>query len=80
MGAAKNRVSDTPFRTRHPRNCLGGSRFGVTAADARGQVQRFRKKPKANGVISAGYFAFNRRVLDYLGGPECILDRERLAR
>ena len=56
------------------------SRFGVMDADAQGQVQRFREKPKANGIISAGYFVFNCRVLDYLGGPECILEREPLER
>ncbi len=56
------------------------SRFGVLETDAQGQVQRFMEKPKANGLISAGFFVFNRRVLDYLGGPECILEREPLER
>jgi len=56
------------------------SRFGVLEADAQGQVQRFMEKPKANGLISAGFFVFNRRVLDYLGGPECMLEREPLER
>jgi len=31
------------------------------------QVLRFREKPKPNGVISAGFFVFNRGLLDYLG-------------
>jgi glucose-1-phosphate cytidylyltransferase len=56
------------------------SRFGVLEADSEGQVQRFREKPKANGLISAGFFVFNRRILDYLGGPDCILEREPLER
>ena len=56
------------------------SRFGVLETDAQGQVQRFMEKPKANGLISAGFFVFNRRVLDYLDGPECILEREPLER
>ena len=56
------------------------SRFGVVEADAKGQVQRFAEKPKANGRISAGFFVFNRRVFDYLTGPECILEREPLER
>lgn len=59
------------------------SRFGVLEADAQGQVQRFVEKPQTNGRISAGFFVFNRRIFDYLSGPECILERqpmERLAR
>ena len=56
------------------------SRFGVLETNPQGQVQRFMEKPKANGLISAGYFVLNRRVLDYLGGPECILEREPLER
>jgi glucose-1-phosphate cytidylyltransferase len=43
-------------------------------------VQRFMEKPKANGMISAGFFVFNRRVLDYLDGPECVLEREPMER
>jgi glucose-1-phosphate cytidylyltransferase len=38
------------------------SRFGVLEADAQGQVQRFMEKPKANGLISAGFFVFNRNA------------------
>jgi glucose-1-phosphate cytidylyltransferase len=56
------------------------SRFGILEADERGQVQRFMEKPRANGLISAGFFVFNRRVLDYLSGPKCILEREPLER
>jgi glucose-1-phosphate cytidylyltransferase len=56
------------------------SRFGVLEADSQGRVQRFMEKPKSHGLISAGFFVFNRRVLDYLGGPECILEREPLER
>jgi glucose-1-phosphate cytidylyltransferase len=56
------------------------SRFGVLEADGHGQVQRFMEKPKANGMISAGYFVLNRRIFDYLSGPECVLEREPLER
>lgn len=59
------------------------SRFGVLDADAQGRVERFMEKPKANGLISAGFFVFSRRIFDYLNGPECILElepMERLAR
>ena len=48
--------------------------------DAGGQVRRFAEKPKANGLISAGFFVFNRRIFDYLTGPECILEREPMER
>jgi glucose-1-phosphate cytidylyltransferase len=48
----------------------------VVETDAQGQVQRFIEKPKANGLINAGFFVFNRGVLDYLSGPKCILERE----
>ena len=56
------------------------SRFGVLEADTQGRVERFTEKPKANGLISAGYFVFHRRIFDYLTGPECILEREPLER
>ncbi len=59
------------------------SRFGVLEAEEGGKVVRFAEKPKANGLISAGFFVFNRHIFDYLTGPECILERdplERLAR
>jgi len=56
------------------------SRFGVIETDAHGQVQRFREKPQANGLISAGFFVLNRRIFDYLSGPQCILEREPLER
>jgi glucose-1-phosphate cytidylyltransferase len=52
------------------------SRFGVMDAYTQGQVLRFREKPKPNGVISAGFFVFNRGPLDYLGGLECIFERD----
>ena len=39
------------------------SRFGMIEIDSKGQVHNFSEKPKANGVISAGFFVFNRRVL-----------------
>jgi glucose-1-phosphate cytidylyltransferase len=56
------------------------SRFGMLEADAQGRVQRFSEKPKSNGLISAGFFVLNRRIFDYLTGPDCILEREPLER
>ncbi len=56
------------------------SRFGVLEADTQGKVVRFAEKPQANGLISAGFFVLNRRVFDYLTGPECVFEREPLER
>jgi glucose-1-phosphate cytidylyltransferase len=57
------------------------SRFGVLELDVEGHVTNFAEKPQLDGWASAGFFVFNRRVLDYLGEePECILEREPLQR
>jgi glucose-1-phosphate cytidylyltransferase len=56
------------------------SRSGVMYANTVGEVQRFCKKPKPNGLISAGFFVFNRRIFNYLTGPDCILEREPMER
>jgi glucose-1-phosphate cytidylyltransferase len=56
------------------------SRFGMMEADETGKVQRFMEKPRANGMISAGYFVLSRRIFDYLTGPNCILEREPMER
>jgi len=55
------------------------SRFGVVEIDSRGRVEAFAEKPQTRGWASAGFFVFNRRVLDYLStDAECILEREPL--
>jgi len=56
------------------------SRFGVLEANSQGKVERFAEKPRANGLISAGFFVLNRRIFDYLTGPDCILEREPMER
>jgi glucose-1-phosphate cytidylyltransferase len=56
------------------------SRFGVLTLDGDGQVRSFVEKPQLDGWASAGYFVFNRRVLDYLTGPDCVLESEPLER
>ena len=55
------------------------SRFGILEID-RHQVLKFAEKPKTDALISAGYFVFNRGIFDYLGGDDCILEREPLER
>lgn len=45
-----------------------------------GQVQRFSEKPQSeDGVISGGYFVFQRKLFDYLSDEdECVLERAPL--
>ena len=56
------------------------SRFGVVDIDDGGKVLNFAEKPQLEGWVSAGFFVFNRRFFDYLGGDDCILEREPLER
>lgn len=56
------------------------SRFGVLSVTEDGTVAKFSEKPVSEDWINAGYFVFDRRVLDYLGGDDCILEREPLER
>ena len=54
------------------------SRFGVVGLDNRFEVTSFVEKPELNGWISAGFFVFDRKVFDYLGGDDCVLEQEPL--
>jgi glucose-1-phosphate cytidylyltransferase len=56
------------------------SRFGMLELAAEDRVERFAEKPKSDGWMSAGYFVLNREVFDYLGGDDCIFEREPLER
>jgi len=57
------------------------SRFGVIETGEVGQVRRFREKPAEDAWISAGFFVFERGVLDYLeDADDCVLEREPLER
>jgi glucose-1-phosphate cytidylyltransferase len=55
------------------------SRFGVLELN-KNRVMSFLEKPRTEALASAGFFVFNRRVFDYLGGDDCILEREPLER
>lgn len=57
------------------------SRYGELAVE-RGMVTDFREKPQVHdGIISGGYFVFQRRFFDYLSDDDsCILEREPLER
>jgi glucose-1-phosphate cytidylyltransferase len=56
------------------------SRFGILEIDARSRVLTFSEKPQLDGWINAGFCVFDRRVFDYLGGDDCVLEREPLER
>jgi len=54
------------------------SRFGLLEVDESGQVRQFVEKPILEGWANAGFFIFNRKVMDYIGGDDCMLEREPL--
>jgi glucose-1-phosphate cytidylyltransferase len=54
------------------------SRFGAVHIGQSGVVEAFAEKPQSEGWINAGFFVFDRRVLDYLGADDCFLEREPL--
>lgn len=56
------------------------SRFGVVHIGENSRVEAFAEKPQSEGWISAGFFVFDRRVIDYVGGDDCFLEREPLER
>jgi glucose-1-phosphate cytidylyltransferase len=57
------------------------SRYGTLEFDTEGmKVTHFNEKPTLDGLISAGFFVFDRKVLDYLHGDDCVLEREPLER
>ncbi len=55
------------------------SRFGIVELED-SRVRRFVEKPKSEGWMNAGYFVLHRQVFDYLGGDECIFERDPLER
>jgi glucose-1-phosphate cytidylyltransferase len=56
------------------------SRYGILQVDSEGSVKKFIEKPLLDGVASAGYMILNRRIFDYLGGDDCVLEQEPLQR
>ena len=57
------------------------SRFGLINLDQEGRVLDFAEKPQLDGRASAGFFVFDRRVLDYLqAAPTCVLEQAPLER
>jgi len=56
------------------------SRFGGLELSAGGQVLKFAEKPQTDAWMSAGFFVFQKEFFEYLGGDDCILEREPLER
>ncbi len=56
------------------------SRFGILDIDTSHQVMNFIEKPRSDAWASAGFFVFQRQVLDYIDGDECVLEKEPLER
>jgi len=58
------------------------SRFGHVELERDGRVSNFAEKPQSQGWASAGFFVFNRKVLDYLNDEDdtCVLERRPLER
>jgi glucose-1-phosphate cytidylyltransferase len=55
------------------------SRFGVVELSQNDSVDLFKEKPLLDGWISAGFFVFNREVLNYLD-ENIVLEKEPLNR
>ena len=56
------------------------SRFGILDINRQNQVQNFIEKPKSDAWASAGYFVFEKKVLDYLMDDATVLEKEPLER
>ncbi len=56
------------------------SRFGILEVGKKGDVLTFAEKPQLDSWVNAGFFIFNRKVMDYLDGDRCILEGEPLDR
>lgn len=55
------------------------SRFGELAVDQFSRVASFDEKPVIPGMISGGFFAFSRRILEYLSTDDgCVLEEAPL--
>jgi glucose-1-phosphate cytidylyltransferase len=54
------------------------SRFGTVTVDDTGAVKQFTEKPQSEGSVSAGFFVFERAVLNYIDGDDCIFERAPL--
>jgi glucose-1-phosphate cytidylyltransferase len=56
------------------------SRFGIVEINGGGEVTHFREKPRGDDWVNAGFFVFNRAVLDVIEGDGTSLEAEPLQR
>ena len=56
------------------------SRFGHVDMGSDNRVHRFAEKPASDGWMSAGFFVLDRKVFEYLGGDDCVFERDPLER
>lgn len=56
------------------------SRFGLVSVDREGRATRFEEKPQIEGWTSAGFFVFEKAVLDYIQGDNSVLEKDVLPR
>jgi glucose-1-phosphate cytidylyltransferase len=56
------------------------SRFGVIELTDQSRVLTFNEKPRTDAWINAGFFVLTPGVFDFLGGDDCIFEREPLER
>jgi glucose-1-phosphate cytidylyltransferase len=54
------------------------SRYGILQLDGDDQVLQFAEKPQVDGWVNAGFFVFERRVLEYMSGDDCVLETDAL--
>ena len=54
------------------------SRFGIMDINPQSEVRHFTEKPQSKEWASAGYFVLEPQVMDYIGGDDCIFERESL--
>jgi glucose-1-phosphate cytidylyltransferase len=55
------------------------SRFGVMDVGKDGIVEQFREKPIMDGWVNAGFFIFEKSILEYLD-EDCVLEQGPLSR
>ena len=54
------------------------SRFGIMDINPDSKVLNFTEKPKSKEWASAGYFVLEPEVMEYIGGDDCIFERDAL--
>jgi glucose-1-phosphate cytidylyltransferase len=54
------------------------SRFGIMDINPQSEVLLFTEKPQSKEWASAGYFVLEPEVMKYIGGDDCVFEREAL--